>query len=196
MISKHLLLRTSLLFCTTLLFACGGSSGSGSNNNIEEKTSEDAGLIASNDDEIASTPIEENVEEAMVTVDESEDEFVFDDLFVSIPTDDLLESELIIPDDADSADGSDDITSQLSADGEVKSVDLNISWEDNSDDEVEFIIERRIESNVDYGSVFTVTANVTSYDDLDVQTGETYCYRISASNSVGDAPSSEKCITL
>ena len=194
MISKYLLLRASLLFCTTLLFACGGSSGSGSNN-VEEKTSEDAGLVVS-DDEIASTPMEENVEEALVTVDEPEDEFVFDDLFVSIPTDDLLEEELIIPDDANSEDGSDDITSLLSADEEVQSVDLNISWEDNSDDEVEFIIERRIESNVDYGSVFTVTANVTSYDDLDVQTGETYCYRISASNSVGDAPSSEKCITL
>lgn len=195
MISKYLLLRASLLFCTTLLFACGGSSGSGSNN-VEKKTSEDAGLVVSDDDEIASTPMEENVEEALVTVDEPEDEFVFNDLFVSIPTDDLLEEELIIPDDANSEDGSDDITSLLSADEEVQSVDLNISWEDNSDDEVEFIIERRIESNVDYGSVFTVTANVTSYDDLDVQTGETYCYRISASNSVGDAPSSEKCITL
>lgn len=195
MISKYLLLRTSLLFCTTLLFACGGSSGSGSNN-VEEKTSEDAGLVVSNDDELVLIPVEEYEEERGVTVDESEDEFVFDDLFVSIPTDNLLEEELIIPDAANSKGGADDITSLLSTDEEVKSVDLNISWEDNSDDEVEFIIERRIESNVDYGSVFTVTANVTSYNDLDVQTGETYCYRISASNSVGDAPSSEKCITL
>ena len=74
--------------------------------------------------------------------------------------------------------------------------DINITWSDNSDNESEFIIERRIASNVDYGTTYYLTENVTSYNDVDVETGETYCYRISASNTAGQSSSSETCIEL
>ncbi|WP_435234371.1 hypothetical protein ACR30L_11375 [Psychromonas sp. PT13] len=82
------------------------------------------------------------------------------------------------------------------ADIDSNYVDLHITWLDNSDNEVEFIIERRIESNVDYGTTYYVEENTTSFDDIDVQSGETYCYRVSASNDVGVSHSSEVCIDV
>jgi hypothetical protein len=75
-------------------------------------------------------------------------------------------------------------------------VDLQLNWTDNSNNEIEFIIERRIESNVDYGESYSVAQDETSYVDLQVQTGETYCYRISASNNSGSSPSPEVCIEV
>jgi hypothetical protein len=74
--------------------------------------------------------------------------------------------------------------------------DLQITWVDNSNNEDEFIIERRIESNVDYGTFYYVEENTTSFVDVDVQTGESYCYRISASNEMGESHSSEVCVDL
>jgi hypothetical protein len=74
------------------------------------------------------------------------------------------------------------------------SVDLRLSWIDNSDNETEYIIKRRLSSEVDYGITYYLDENTITYDDTDVSTGETYCYRISASNSMGEAPSSEVCI--
>jgi len=133
MILKHLLFRTSLLLCSTVLVACGGSSASNSSVATEDKISEES----TSDEDLISSPIVED-----------------------------------------------------------ETVNLNITWDDNSDNEVEFIIERRIASDVDYETTYYVSENTTSYDDVDLQSGETYCYRISASNSVGDSPSSEKCITL
>ncbi len=79
---------------------------------------------------------------------------------------------------------------------QASEVDLHISWSDNSENEVEFIIERRIQSNVDYGVTYYVAENTTSYNDEGVQVGETYCYRVSASNSIGKSSSSEQCIEL
>ena len=89
-----------------------------------------------------------------------------------------------------------EMQSETLADIDSNYVDLHITWLDNSDNEVEFIIERRIESNVDYGTTYYVEENTTSFDDIDVQSGETYCYRVSASNDVGVSHSSEVCIDV
>ena len=89
-----------------------------------------------------------------------------------------------------------DSQSELTIEAKGNSTDLRITWVDNSNNEDEFIIERRIESNVDYGTFYYVEENITSFDDLDVQIGESYCYRISASNVMGESHSSEVCIDL
>lgn len=76
-------------------------------------------------------------------------------------------------------------------------VDLLISWDDNSDNEVEFLIERRLASNVDADESIGVAPNTTSYVDTQVQSGEEYCYRIIAKGvNDGLSPSAEVCIEV
>jgi len=63
---------------------------------------------------------------------------------------------------------------------------IQVSWTDSSNNEQAFIIER----SEDGGTVFNViqanqAANTTSYIDTNVVEGQTYTYRVSASNSIG-----------
>ena len=78
----------------------------------------------------------------------------------------------------------------------VDEVNLQLSWTDNSNNEIEFIIERRTVDDVDYGTTYYVTENITTFKDIQLVSGETYCYRISASNNYGNSPSSEVCVDL
>lgn len=87
-------------------------------------------------------------------------------------------------------------TSENPVSVESRTMDLSITWIDNSNNEVEFLIERRTSSNVDYGTTYTVAENITSFSDTAVEMGETYCYRVSASNSMGSSPSQEVCIDV
>ncbi len=66
--------------------------------------------------------------------------------------------------------------------------EFNLTWNDNSDNEDGFKIERRTPSipGDTYGEIGQVGANVTSYKD-NVQTGEQRCYRVRAFNSSGDS---------
>ena len=66
--------------------------------------------------------------------------------------------------------------------------DILITWNDNSNNEQAFIIER----SEDNGATFNViqanlAANSTSYTDSNVVGGQTYTYRVSASNAIGAA---------
>ncbi|WP_025565494.1 fibronectin type III domain-containing protein [Psychromonas sp. SP041] len=194
MILNPLILRTTLLLCSTFLYACGGSSGSSNSVAVEEKTSEESTLEdMTTEEKVVVSSSEENANEDIVTTNETDEDIDVDDIFSFLPTTESVADELIIPDDSNSESDEGLVSTPIIED---ETVNLNITWDDNSDNEVEFIIERRMESEVDYGETYYVAENTTSYDDLDVQAGETYCYRISASNSVGDSPSSEKCITL
>lgn len=63
---------------------------------------------------------------------------------------------------------------------------IQVSWADSSNNEQAFIIER----SEDGGTVFNViqadqAANTTSYIDTNVIEGQTYTYKVSASNSIG-----------
>jgi hypothetical protein len=60
-------------------------------------------------------------------------------------------------------------------------VDLN--WADNSNNETGFAIERSWVSGSGFVQIAAVTANVTSYSDLDVYPGVTYYYRVVATNA-------------
>lgn len=74
--------------------------------------------------------------------------------------------------------------------------DLNVTWVDNSDNEDGFIIEKTVMSNPNYEKIADLSANTTNYSDFQIVSGETYCYRVSAYNSVGTAQSSEKCLKV
>ena len=61
----------------------------------------------------------------------------------------------------------------------VSSVQINLSWTDNSDDEVGFKIERSTD-NVFWNQIATVGANVTTYSDMGLTPNKTYYYRVRA----------------
>jgi hypothetical protein len=73
---------------------------------------------------------------------------------------------------------------------------LQLSWVDNSPDEDGFSIERKTGANGAYSVIVRVGANVTTYTDVNLADGTTYCYRVNAFNSAGYSPySPEVCGT-
>jgi C1A family cysteine protease len=72
---------------------------------------------------------------------------------------------------------------------------IDLSWQDNSDSETGFKIERKLAGGT-YTQLDTVGANVTSYADFSVDDDTTYCYRVRAYNGGGDsAYTNEDCAT-
>jgi PKD repeat protein len=77
----------------------------------------------------------------------------------------------------------------------VSSSRITLTWQDNSDNEQGFKIERRVEGG-SYSQIATVEANTQSYSDSGLSSEATYCYRVRAYNSAGDSPfSDEACAT-
>ena len=59
-----------------------------------------------------------------------------------------------------------------------------LSWKDNSDNETGFNIERRVVDAPEGFQPLAQTAeNVQAYEDLSIQAGKTYCYRLNAFNA-------------
>jgi len=77
-----------------------------------------------------------------------------------------------------------------------KSTYFKIRWVDKSDNESQFIIERRTKPNKAYTTTYYAPANSTSFNDSKIEPNKTYCYRVSSSNVVGKSPSPENCITF
>jgi hypothetical protein len=71
---------------------------------------------------------------------------------------------------------------------------FNLLWEDRSNEEDGFYIERKMEANGTYVRIAEVAANTTTYVDDVVISGIFYCYRVSAFNSETDSDySNEVC---
>ena len=68
----------------------------------------------------------------------------------------------------------------------IASNQVDLDWVDNSDNETQFLIERRID-NGSFNFLTTVGANVTSFPDTNVSPDTTYQYRIRAENSIGNS---------
>jgi hypothetical protein len=68
-----------------------------------------------------------------------------------------------------------------------ESMEMNLSWKDNSDNEEGFSIERKNNSpSDDFTEIATVAQNVTTYTDAGpFGSGSTYTYRVRAFNNVG-----------
>ncbi len=70
-----------------------------------------------------------------------------------------------------------------------------LSWKDNSENEIGFNIERRIVGSAEGFQPLTQTAaNVEGYEDLGIEAGKTYCYRLNAFNAAAISEyTSEAC---
>src|SRR5882724_4393894 len=79
---------------------------------------------------------------------------------------------------------------------EATAAQLTLTWTDNSTNESGFKIERKTDTAGIYAQVATVGVNATSYSDVNLATGTTYCYQVRAFNSAEiSAPSNEACST-
>jgi hypothetical protein len=66
---------------------------------------------------------------------------------------------------------------------------ITLNWTDNSSNEAGFVIERSSD-NVNFETLTTVNANVTSYLDTGLTGGQSYYYRVTATNAVGPSNAS------
>lgn len=70
----------------------------------------------------------------------------------------------------------------------------HLTWVDASDDEDEFIVERKAEGGT-FAAIDSVPFDTTQHHDATATTG-TWVYRVAASNDAGEAWSSEVSVTI
>ena len=71
-------------------------------------------------------------------------------------------------------------------------ISADITWQDDSDDEDGFVVERK--EGGDFLVRARLNANMTSYTDSNLVAGTAYCYRVGSFNQAGTAYSQEYCI--
>jgi hypothetical protein len=75
--------------------------------------------------------------------------------------------------------------------GEPLSGGAHLTWTDNSDDETEFMVQRKLEGDAAYTTVATVPFDTTQYHDAPLESGVTYMYMVMAMNDAGESESAE-----
>jgi len=77
-----------------------------------------------------------------------------------------------------------------------RAVRLTLDWVDNAGGTANFSIERKTGTTGTYVRIATTSPGITTYVDSTVAAGTTYCYRVKASNALGDSGySNETCKT-
>ena len=79
------------------------------------------------------------------------------------------------------------VASALVAVGAASAAQLTLDWVDNSGGTAYFTIERKTETTGTYAPIATTGTGITTYSDSAVVAGTTYCYRVKASNALGDS---------
>jgi len=64
---------------------------------------------------------------------------------------------------------------------------INLSWNDNANNETSYLIERSTSSGKGYVQIATVGANVASYSNTGLRANKLYYYRVRASNGSGSS---------
>jgi hypothetical protein len=72
---------------------------------------------------------------------------------------------------------------------------VNLTWVDNSTNEVGFKVERKL-STGSFSVIYTAAANSTSYSDTSVSAGQTYIYRVNSYNGTGSSANYTNEITI
>jgi Divergent InlB B-repeat domain len=75
----------------------------------------------------------------------------------------------------------------LTTDHVANAAQLTLSWNDASDNEDGFGIERRPGTSGTFARVASVSSNVSTYTDLSLTSSTTYCYRVFAFNTAGNS---------
>ncbi len=69
---------------------------------------------------------------------------------------------------------------------------VTITWQDNSDAETGFAVERKLDTDVDFTELVVLAPDTTSYTDTSAVPGQSYVYRVRALGlPTGDVPSPE-----
>ena len=77
-----------------------------------------------------------------------------------------------------------------------RAAQLTLNWMDHSGGTANFIVERKTGTAGTYARIATTGTGATSHIDATVVSGTTYCYRVKASNALGDSGySNEACKT-
>lgn len=71
--------------------------------------------------------------------------------------------------------------------GAVSYSRIDLNWQDNSDNEIGFNIERKTGAGGTYCEIATLEADVTTYSDTGLSGDTTYYYRVRAYNDAGDS---------
>ncbi len=69
----------------------------------------------------------------------------------------------------------------------ISSSQIDISWNDNSNNEDNFQIQRSPTGNGDWSQIATVNANTTNYSNTGLNANTTYHYRVRARNTAGNS---------
>ena len=69
----------------------------------------------------------------------------------------------------------------------VSSSQINLTWQDNSNNEFGFKIQRKTGSSGSWSTIYTTSANETSYQNTGLSANTTYSYRVYAYNSTGNS---------
>ncbi|MGB5847236.1 MAG: fibronectin type III domain-containing protein, partial [Ignavibacteriaceae bacterium] len=82
------------------------------------------------------------------------------------------------------------------ADTVVSQTQIDLSWQDNSNNEDGFTIERRLPPSATWTEISTLGADVTTYQDTGLTANTGYCYKVRAYNTEGNSGySNEDCTT-
>ena len=75
-----------------------------------------------------------------------------------------------------------------------RAIHLTLDWVDHAGGTANFIVERKTGTTGTYTRIATTGTGITTYVDLAVVAGTTYCYRVKASNALGESGySNEAC---
>lgn len=81
------------------------------------------------------------------------------------------------------------------APAEAGTIRGTLSWTDNSSDESNFVVERKVGAGA-FEVLATLPADTTTYQDNGLAMATSYCYRVLATNALGSSPpSAEACAT-